>query len=352
MKSKRRCLLRCDFSSTVGFGHVIRCLALAKKLAVCFDWDVSFAVFSNDVGYQVFDGAGFELFVKEAGVSEEEWLSGLLSEGRFDCLILDIRTSLSAEYLSCQIGSSHTLVVIDDGSDRRLAADLVFYPPVPQVAELDWSGYRGKLFYGPEWVIIRSEYSCSDTERVVKQQNANLNILITMGGSDPRGFTLDALYAVEKLSGDSEVNVVLGPGFRHQAEVDEFLQHSSGTYKFHRNVSDLTALMRQADFALAAFGVTAYELASMGVPAVLFCLTEDHRLSASYLENNGIAFVVENDAPAESALNDYLLQLCEQPSLRMNMSEKAREAFDYMGAERMAKEITQECISRSKNMGR
>ncbi len=43
-----------------------------------------------------------------------------------------------------------------------------------------------------------------------------------------------------------------------------------------------------ADVALAAFGVTAYELAAFGVPALYMCLTEDHALSASAFEHAGM----------------------------------------------------------------
>ena len=46
--------------------------------------------------------------------------------------------------------------------------------------------------------------------------------------------------------------------------------------------------MRRADLALAAFGVTAYELAAFGVPALYLCLSEDHALSASAFEQAGI----------------------------------------------------------------
>jgi spore coat polysaccharide biosynthesis protein SpsF len=39
---------------------------------------------------------------------------------------------------------------------------------------------------------------------------------------------------------------------------------------------------------LAAFGVTAYELAAFGVPAIYLSLTQDHALSASAFEQDGM----------------------------------------------------------------
>ena len=43
---------------------------------------------------------------------------------------------------------------------------------------------------------------------------------------------------------------------------------------------DLAIAYASADLALCAFGVTAYELAAFGVPALYLGLTEDHARSA------------------------------------------------------------------------
>lgn len=47
-------------------------------------------------------------------------------------------------------------------------------------------------------------------------------------------------------------------------------------YDVREDAHDMPALMAQADLAIASFGVTAYELAARGVPAIYLCLTDDH----------------------------------------------------------------------------
>jgi spore coat polysaccharide biosynthesis protein SpsF len=47
--------------------------------------------------------------------------------------------------------------------------------------------------------------------------------------------------------------------------------------------------MAQADLAIASFGMTAYELACMEVPALYFCLTADHAESCQAFVEAGMA---------------------------------------------------------------
>lgn len=73
------------------------------------------------------------------------------------------------------------------------------------------------------------------------------------------------------LDGDFESLVLLGPGFLLPRRIE---WHSSkARHKFHllSGVKNIPDLMSQADIALGSFGVTAYELAAMGVPGIFTC---------------------------------------------------------------------------------
>ena len=86
-----------------------------------------------------------------------------------------------------------------------------------------------------------------------------------------------------------DVEVVLGAGFRHEAELADWLKQSRLTPRLHRSVADMAKWMREADLAVASFGMTAYELAALGVPAVHLCLTLDHAEAALAVVDAGLA---------------------------------------------------------------
>src|SRR5205085_479894 len=80
--------------------------------------------------------------------------------------------------------------------------------------------------------------------------------------------------------------VVLGPGAPPHLENE--IGKVAPRFEIIRAPNDLPRLMAEADLGVISFGVTAYELAALGVPALYLCLTPDHALSASAFEAAGM----------------------------------------------------------------
>lgn len=271
----RKVLFRCDGDARVGLGHVVRCLALADEFRETHGWGVTFAMATGPVGFDLVGHAGHPI-ERMHGNSEDAWMGNLIQQLRPDALVLDVRSGLSRHSIEKWRHGGIIVVAIDDPSDRRLAADLAFYPPVPQVRKMDWTGFTGRLYAGWEWVVLRREFA----NRPLKVSHDRPLVLVTMGGSDPAGMTLKAVEALDLLDEDFDTVIVLGPGFCHDTALGALLAKSHRQFEVCRNVQDMAGLMRRADLAIASFGVTAYELAAMGVPAVYLCLAEDHAESA------------------------------------------------------------------------
>ena len=228
------------------------------------------------------------------------------------------------------------LPVIDDAGDRRLEADLAFYPPVPQVKRMNWDGFTGALHVGWEWAPLRREFS----EPVEREPHDTPKVLVTMGGSDPAGMTLKAVAALDGLAEDFDTVVILGAAFSHDDALQEILAGTRRRFDIRRNVADMRGLMVRADLAVASFGVTAYELAAMGVPTVYLCLTSDHAESASALVDAGMAVslgVHENVSTEDLA--ESVRSLLTDPDRRERMSQSARKKVDGRGAQNIAREI-------------
>lgn len=281
----RRILFRCDGDERIGMGHVVRCLALAEELRATHRCCVTFAVASGPPGVWKIQQAGFPVRQKPAHTDEARWMARVLAEDRPHAVVMDFRTALPGDEVRSWSRTGIKLVTIDDPSERRLEADLAFYPPVPQVLDMDWTGFRGKLFVGWEWVVLRRQF----LRPFSPPRNDVPLVLVTMGGADPKGFTLLAIEALEQVQKRFHGVVLLGPGFSARPHLDLLITRASHSYEVVEDVSNVAAIMAQADLAVASFGVTAYELAAVGVPSILLCLTKDHAKSAKALVDSGVA---------------------------------------------------------------
>ena len=133
------------------------------------------------------------------------------------------------------------------------------------------------------------------------------------------------------------VDVVLGGGFMHEPALHDWLKRVRGTYTLHRDVTDMVPLMRAADLAIASFGMTAYELASQGVPGIYYCLSADHAEAVEALVATGLATNLGvHDQVSSGALTGALTRLTFQLRTQKFV---ARRIIDGGGAHRIAHKI-------------
>jgi len=336
-------LFRCDGDDQVGLGHVVRCLALADELREKHGCGVIFALASGEPGRALVREAGFPLLIPSAEEDEASWLNAVIARQGPDILVLDIRSDLQPEQVRSWRQGGVLVATIDDPSERRREADLAFYPPVPQVEQHNRNGFSGELHVGWEWVILRRAFVGATGAAA----NTSPRVLVTMGGSDPAGLTLQALQELDALEEPFDTVVVLGSAFTRDAELDRFLLKARRAYRVERNVRDMAALMRQVDLAVASFGVTAYELAAIGVPAVYLCLTEDHVVSASTFVEEGIAWCCgEFRECAQGQIAAAVHDLLQNPERRREMGQRAQALVDGLGASRIAATLIDRSLAR------
>jgi spore coat polysaccharide biosynthesis protein SpsF len=336
-------LFRCDASTEIGFGHLVRCLALADEIHQLSGARVGFALREGTLGSDLVARHGYEVFHMPKEASYSVWLRETMRMLNAKILVVDVRDDTSCQQLTEARGEDGMIVLLDDLSDRRFAADLAFYPPVPQVMRADWAKFSGERLVGWEWILLRSQFTKPLPPRETSTPRSltrPLSILIAMGGSDPAGLTLKAVQVLDRLEQDFESAIVLGSAFCHRASLQSFLARARRRFTVRDNVSEMRDAMAKADLAICSFGMTAYELAATGVPAIYACLTKDHEESASALVAAGAGMSVGvDDANTEARLSVAIEQLLRDASLRERMASRSRHPIDGKGAIRTAEAV-------------
>jgi len=331
-------LIRCDGGGMLGFGHVKRSLNVARALRDCEGLGVLFALNGEEEAAQTIRRAGFETIVLPRKSQTNAFLS-LAAEKKPDILIADARTNLSYDMLARIAANVGVVAVIDDDSDRRFAATHAYYPPVPQVQRLSWKGARTQVRIGWEWALLGL-----DPQRVPltprARDPARPTIVVSMGGSDPLDMTRLASRALAKIGAPFRARFVIGPGFRGAVALAREIESMSPAFEIVRGAEDLGTEFAAADLALVAFGVTAFELAALGVPALYLALHDDHVLSALSFDKAGMGEVLglgrmlRADEIARS-----VWQLLKDEEKRCRMRAAGLATMDGRAGERIAADL-------------
>lgn len=330
-------VIRCDGNSDTGLGHVVRCLAIARSLRDRQGIGIVFAMADRAPGPEMVREAGFPVELSNGEESEPLWLEEIFARHRTNGLLLDIRTDLAAASIRDWRRKGILIAVLDDGSERRLCADLVFYPPVPQVDEMDWTDFTGIRLIGWEWIPLRADFD----RKLPPPANQPPQVVITMGGSDPAGLSLLALNALQRLDGPLNARLILGRSFTHGPQLAQLLPSLRMPVTILENVSNMPEALADADLAVASFGVTAYEMAALGIPTILLSLTDDHARSAQALHQAGMALSLGNHADVtEGQLADVIRNLLSDAQALRTM-RAACSFIDGKGADRIADRLNE-----------
>ena len=326
-------LIRCDGGGRFGYGHVKRMLSLARALRDREGVGVIFAVNGTEAALEPIRSAGCEATLVNSAC-DYEGLARLIDQVGPDLLICDMREGAHERQLRSLRTRVSLLAIVDDGSDRRLAADVAYYPPVPQALALDWSDSRCTARIGWEWVLMGSGRS-TETPRT---HSAEPILLVTMGGSDPAGLTMRAARSLSRMNTPFHARFVIGPGMN--PGIADTLGAMDTRFEPVVGAADLSREYAAADLALCAFGVTAYELSSHGVPALYLCLTDDHAQSASAFEQAGMGISLGlHDCVEDDEIADAVRDLLADTAQRQAMHAAGLMTLDGEGANRIAADL-------------
>jgi len=323
-------LIRCDGGGAFGYGHVKRMVALARALRDREGVGATFVVNGTESACEPVRRAGFAVSLLDAS------LELLIARHKPDLLLLDGREGPTRYELAKLSGHVGLTAVIDDAAERRLAADVAYYSPVPQALALDWRSSRCEPRIGWEWSLS----GLSQVAPVVRPPSARPTLLVTMGGSDPFGLTLRCARALAQLEPVFRARFVIGPGMAEPGVVARQIVALSENFATVEGADDLATEYVGADLALAAFGVTAYELAAFGVPALYLCLSDDHARSAAAFEQAGIGVSLGvAHTTSDDVIADSVRQLLLDGAQRRQMRAAGLMTIDGDGPARVASDL-------------
>ena len=320
----------------------MRCIPLAETFNKKFNSNVTFAMRESKNAIQIVEKS-FKVLTPNNNKNfyYSDWLINCIKEINADILILDARDGLSKKELkNIKNITNVKIITIDDPEEKRLEADMAFYPPIPQLKKWNWNNYSGKLYSGWEYVLLRSEFQ----QNYSKLQKENFEILVAMGATDPHNMTLKIVNTIHNIDNKLIIKILIGHEFGNKKELNQFCKQAPNKMIIVKNPKNVAKAMSSSDLAVISFGMTAYEVAALNIPALYICISPDHALSASAFVNAGLGISLG----LYDNLNDSLVQT-ELKNMIEKKSEyygklKEKKLIDGHGAYRTAELIIKEYL--------
>lgn len=288
-------VFRLDYSTSTGFGHLIRCQHIADKL--------------------LGNGIKCHFLFKEANVDSlptnfahtfqtlcldrnrpftpaedaTNTIEALTKLPQVDILIVD-HYALDATWENRVRPFVKKLMVIDDLANRPHNCDLILDHNLYPEFDTRYDQLIPKQAIrclGPKFLMIRDAFYDSGNKE--KEWHApQLRILINFGGTDPEGYTARTLTAL--LEGGYQFNpidIVTGGLNPHLQSVQTILTEFNHA-TLHIQTRDLANLCRNAHIAIGAGGVSAWERCLMGLASIMVITADNQReVIKSIISKNG-----------------------------------------------------------------
>ncbi len=335
MKLNSTWVIRVNASRGIGFGHVVRCYALAEMLGD-IGAEVWFATnYPEEVGKVV---KGFNCGVVDLSPyshfsrSELDFLLGFIGELQRPVVLVVDSYDVPSWYLKevKETLPETLLVAVDDLADRVYPVDVLINGNVyaPRLDYSRQSAVGTRLLLGLEYLPLRREFHCCCRRVAAKRVK---DILLVFGGSDVAGLTQRVLSVL--LHHDFvgfELHVVLGPGFSGAVKSFE----KCGNVHFYRNLTarQIKGLMQIVDIAVSSGGSTLYELLMCGVPVVAITVASNQLLLVGDLSRRGVVVDLDvNDTLFEEKLEAKVGLLVDNRDVRQGMMDMAHSLMRGSG---------------------
>jgi UDP-2,4-diacetamido-2,4,6-trideoxy-beta-L-altropyranose hydrolase len=327
-----------DAGAEVGGGHVMRSLTLAQALAERGARPAFLVSPAAAAILEVFAGREIDRIAVADAEPQTLARAAAAEMTGFDAVVFD-HYGLDAKAHQ-QIAGERPVLVIDDLGDRALGGAVIVDPTLDR----DASAYAGRvdkdatLLLGPRFALVRPQFAAL-RETALQRRGAEApvqRVLVSMGLTDVGGVTARIVNRILPRLGDATLDVLVGAGAPSHAAMSALSGRDPRVHVLS-DVTDMAALMAEADLAVGAGGGTSWERATLGLPSLVVMLAENQAADAQSMADHGAAEAVDLRAPEfEAAFDRAFTGLMRSADRRRRLAEKSGGLCDGEGTRRVA----------------
>lgn len=337
-------VFRADSGNGIGWGHTMRCFALAQKFKEK-NASISFIVrkhpnnishFLEEQGFNVFYLKNKNYYWKEDAIQTKKIIESI---GNVDWLVVDNYT-LDIKWEKFLKPYIKKLMVIDDMTLRKHECDLLldqnYYENIKKLY-FEFIPKKCSLLIGPKFALIRNEFY--EIRNNLKLRDGLINrILISFGGSDCTNETIKVIKAIKELDNHKiNVDLLLTASNKNSKKIQKILSKFSNITVHYQNFN-VSKLMKNADLSIGAGGSSTWERCCLGLPSIVTVSAKNQLQLTNEITKKGC--IINLGITKKTSSKDYLNAIRNlNKSVLSRMSKNGLKLVDGKGTIRIVKEM-------------
>ncbi len=324
---RKRVLFRTVGQRRLGMGHIYRCLSIAYKL---IGHEILFVIDDkSEMGIEKIKESYFPCKV----ISDDAEFEEILTDYKPDIIVNDILDT-EVELLRMERKHASRIVNFEDTGAGARFADAV----INALYEEHSAGF-GNVYEGSSYFFIRDEFLEENPKKFSEECK---NVIIMFGGADPSDLTGRLYKICEKLHDYlPETSFHFLTGFAYEKK-DSMVDIPEKNVFVHKDVKRVSLFMKEADLAVTSQGRTIFELASMGVPAIVLAQNEREALHEFAGIKNGFVNLGVGYRVDDKTVIQTVRWLAETPNVRKEMRSAELTNEFHLGQQRVIDIILKE----------
>jgi len=304
MKNKK-ILFRADSSSTIGTGHIMRDLVLAKQYP---DSEIFFATqdLEGNLNSNIIE-SGYE--VKKLSSNSIEELVTMVKNLEIDMVIIDHYVVDYKFEKELKERTDVKLIVLDDTYEKHFCDVLLNHN-----INADKNQYKGlvpsssELRCGIQYTLLRDEFLNLNIQNKKIEKKDRLRVFLAMGGADSKNMNISILEEIKKLN--LNIELVTTRANKNLSVLQEYI-HNKENITLHIDSKNIADIIKGCDIAIVTPSVMVNEIIFFKIPFISIMVTDNQKYMYAFLKKKAFPCLKKEEI---SYLNNKVTSLYDVKS--------------------------------------
>ncbi|MCY9375069.1 PseG/SpsG family protein [Bacillus sp. T17B1] len=315
-----------------GMGHVVRMKRLADELKQCG----LITFYTNQESEPFLHEEHWNVIVKPE-LQQHEFILREIKSKKLDLLLFDILGAPVELLKKIKAETDAKIVLFEEKNAKAIQqSDAVINGIYGDIRSRVYDQGNTRIYEGPDYLILHPAFQTARNDYTLKRKCRN--IVVALGGSDPKQLVFKVLAAAGHVPAMKDKNMmfVMGSASPHQDAVRRQIQKKP-QYTVIGQTNDMAGMLKQADAAIVAGGISLYEAICIGVPCLVLSQVEHQTATAKTFAELGAALDLGlGELVSNETLTYQISRIISSYPLRLSLHKAGRPLVDGKGIKRVS----------------